>query len=70
LFNPATGTLPYTTYAENFNLEVLGDLIYVSEEGDGLHIDERDASLRRYLNEYLEGASRFVRLRLAEWKKN
>lgn len=68
LFNPATGNPPYSTYAENFNLEVIGDMLRISERGDRLQIDERETSLRRYLNDFLDGASHFVRLRLAEWR--
>lgn len=68
LFNQATGVPPHTTYAEHFNIEIVGDVFRISERGDRLRIEEREAGLRRYLNDYLDSASQLVRLRLAEWK--
>jgi hypothetical protein len=68
LFNQATGALPYTTYAENFNIEVDGSVLRITERGDQLKIDERQAALRGYLNSYLERASDLVKLQLSEWR--
>jgi hypothetical protein len=68
LFNQATGSLPYTTYAENFNLEIDGSILRITERGDQLRIDERQAALRSYLNSYLERASDLVKLQLSEWR--
>jgi hypothetical protein len=68
LFNQASGSLPYTTYAENFNLEVDGNMLRITERGEQLRIDERQAALRGYLDSYLERASDLVKLHLAEWR--
>jgi hypothetical protein len=68
LFNPATGSLPYTTFAENFNLEITDGTLRVTERGDQLRIDEREMALRRFLDQFLEGGSQFVKLFLAEWR--
>src|SRR5262249_44857595 len=65
LFNQASGNLTYNTYAENFNLEVQGGVLRITERGDQLRIDERQNALRGYLNDYLQGASDLVRLDLA-----
>ena len=40
---------------------------WVSERGDQLRIDERQAALRTYLNSSLDRASELVKLHLAEW---
>src|SRR5439155_14506320 len=57
LFNQATGSLPYATYAENFNLEIDSSILRITERGDQLRSDERQSALRTYLNSYLERAS-------------
>jgi hypothetical protein len=68
LFNQATGSLPYTTYAENFDLQVEGNTLRITERGDQLRIDERQAALRIYLDAYLDRASELVKLHLSEWR--
>jgi len=68
LFSQATGSLPYTTYAENFDVEVEGIFLRITERGEQLRIDERQAALRTYLSSYLERASDLVKLHLSEWR--
>jgi hypothetical protein len=68
LFNQATGSPPYTTYAENFDLEVVGDFIRITERGDQLRMEDRQKALRTYLDSYLERASDRVKLHLSEWR--
>jgi hypothetical protein len=56
------------TYPENFNLEVDGNALRITERGDHLRIDERQAALRTFLDSFLEKASDMVRLHLSEWR--
>lgn len=67
LFNQASGALPYSSYAENFDLQVHGASLRITERGDRLRIEERQASLRSYLDLYLHDAATLVRLQLSEW---
>jgi hypothetical protein len=68
LFNPATGSVPYTTYAEDFNIEIYGNVLRISERGDKLRLEERQAALRDFLDLFLQNASSAVQLHLAEWR--
>jgi hypothetical protein len=66
LFNQSTGNLHYSTYAENFDIEVDGTTLIISEKGDQLRIEERLASLRSHLDSFLENASDMIKLHLSE----
>ena len=68
LMNQGTGTPPYTTYAENFNLEVNGGFLQVTERDLKSHVEDRESELRRYLDSYLAGASKLVKLNLSEFR--
>jgi len=69
LFNQGTGPLSYVTNAENFNVEIDGNVLRITERGDQLRIDERQAALRTHLDSYLERASELVKLHLSEWRQ-
>lgn len=56
----------YGTASADFNLSIKGDTVFISESGHGLSIEDRLNSLRKYLDSYLESASRLVKLSLSE----
>ena len=66
LANPAYADGAYGTIADDFDVSIRGDIVYISESGYGLSIEDKLHSLRKHLDAYLESASRLVKLRLIE----
>ena len=66
LINQAYSLGAYNTSSNEFDISIRGDILYISESGYGLNIEDRLNSLRKHLDAYLESASRLVRLKLSE----
>lgn len=67
LINQAIKHLPYNTYGNKFNLTINKITIEIHEEGDGIDMKERINALRTYLDDYLENASKIIKLSFSEF---
>ena len=65
--NQGFNELPYNTLSRGFNIEIKNNRIRISEFDARLDIQKRLVKLKNGINEYLEKASDFIELNLAEF---
>jgi hypothetical protein len=70
IINPAISHIPYSVYGDKFNIEVIGNYIYISEEGENMDIKKRVDDLRDYLKNYLENIDTYIKLSLSQDDKS
>ena len=59
--------LPHKTTGDNYDLEVIGDQIRITERENGLDIENKAQKVKSGLDSYLTKAGNLVWFQLGEW---